>query len=727
MNNSIRQLEYSQYLEFASQIITDLDSLYVFDEEGKVVWTSIQGENSINRITLRNNELSNTDKQNIDKVYTAKLKDKGVLYIKYLHSCSDELYGGIALLVKSPARDNNIAKLVLQLSSFFAKEIKLSSELDAMSYELEERYEELNLVYDSDEPPVDSTSGPEVFEKLVSNCTEYLDVAMSALILPKEDLTVFNVQGSEKIRYVHSILTQFKNYSFPWIEKNGQSIVSNDLADSYRQTVFPDIPYKIVCSPIYVAENTLGGILVTLNPNSARDFTNSDRNLLESMAKKAAKVAMAHYDGLTGLFRREAYEGFLDRALNTSRVEAKSYCLLHLDIDGIKVINETMDNKAGDYLITEIAKLLRENTRDADIIARLMGDKFGILLDSCALETGCGIADSIRKAIQEMKFIWEGQVFEATACIGVAELNADSENIQSAIAAAELSVGIAKESGRNIVQVYQQGDTMLQRRKGEVHWIREIQKALKLDRFELFCQPIIPISAVSATTHYEVLLRLFDDDGSMISPDNFIPAAERFRLMTAIDEWVVENTFALLSEYRSISNVYIWTINLSGLSLGKSEFAQKILEFSERFDISPKLICFEITETAAMDNMDDAIKFINILKEKGFSFALDDFGTGTSTFTYIKKLPVEYLKIDGSFIKDILADPFAEAVVTSIAQVSRVRKLQTIAEFVEDQEILQRIKEIGIDFAQGYGIGKPTSLKETLIKISSGNNCVVNV
>ena len=727
MKNTIKQLDYSQYSDLANQIIPGLISLNVFEESGEVLWTSNKNKDSINRITIRKGHQEQENSKNYNKIYTAELKDQHTVYIKYMYSCSDELYGGIALVVDSSVRDNSIAKIVLQLSHFVAKEIELSSELDAMSYELEERYEELNLVYDTDDPIIESDSGPEIFENLVGNCTDYLDVAMTAVILPKEDLTVFHIKESGKIHYVHSILTQFRSYSFPWIEQNGQSIVSNDLTDGYRQNVFPDIPYKIVCSPIYVADNMVGGILVTLNPNSARDFTNSDRNLLEAMAKKASKVAMMHYDGLTGLFKRNAYEGFLERALNVCRTEAKSYCLLHIDIDGIKVVNETIDNKAGDYLITEIARLLRENTRDTDIIARLMGDEFGILLDACSLETGCTIADSIRKAIQDTRFNWKEQFFEATACIGVAELNTDSENVQSVIAAAELSVGIAKEHGRNIVQVYHQGDTVLQRRKGEVHWIREIQKALKLDRFELYCQPIVPISAASNTTHFEVLLRLFGDDGAMVSPDNFIQAAERFRLMTTIDEWVVEHTFALLSEYSSVANDYMWTINLSGLSLDKHEIAQRIVDLSQRFNISPQLICFEITETAALNNMEQSKKFINFLREKDFRFALDDFGTGTSTFAYLKNLPVEYLKIDGSFIKEIVDDPFAEAIVNSITQVSRVRNLQTIAEYVENQEIMQRIKNIGVDFAQGYGVGKPVPLKETLASLSSGNRYVVNV
>lgn len=707
MNNIQIKFDFSHYLDLANQMISGLDCLCVFDPTGDVRWAS------------------NKD-NNVSNVYLYKSDAKQITCMNYVFSSAEEIIAGVAVIVDMHVINDDLQKNLQILSAVIEREIQFSLELDAMSLELLERYEELNLVYESDDQDVEIDSGPEIFEQLVKNCTEYLNVAMSALIMPNEDLTIFNTNKSEKIHYIHAILAQLKSTTFPYIKEHRQSVVCNGLEDSLRKEIFFDIPYKVICSPVYVGNDVLAGILVTLNTNNSQDFTNSDRNLLETMAKKATKVAMANYDTLTGLYKRETYERYLDKALSVSKAEAKSHCLLHIDIDGIKIINETIDPKAGDLLIHEIAKLIRINTRDSDTVARLMGDKFGVLLDSCTLETGCTIADNIRQAIQEIRVAWNRQKIEATACIGVSELNADSENIQGAIAASELAASFAKENGQNIVQVYRQGDTVMQRRHDEVHWVRVIQKALKNDKFELHCQPINPISD-DDVTHYEILIRMLDDDGNMVSPDNFIPAAERFRLMSAIDEWVIKNTFEMLSEFRTIAQNYMWTINLSGISLNNEKFSSKIIQLSERFDISPKLICFEITETVAVDSFDDAKRFINFLKYKGFSFALDDFGTGSSTFTYLKKLPVEYLKIDGSFIKEILDDPFSEAIVKSITQVSQVRGLRTIAEYVENEQILERVKAIGIDFAQGYGVGKPVSFRQTLIDLSNDNQHNKNI
>ena len=707
MSNTQLNVDFSHYAELANKLISGLDSYCIFDPAGAVLWIS-------------------NDKNNIDHVRSFVTEDQQVKYMQYLFNQSDEIIAGIAIVIDRNAAGDDVQKNLETLSAIIEREIRASIELDAMSLELLERYEELNLVYESDDENVEIDGGPEIFEQLVKNCREYLDVVMSVLIMPNENLTIFNINKSKNIYYIHSILEQLKSVTFPWIKAHAESVVCNSLEDSIREELFPDIPYKIICSPVFVEKDNLCGMLVTLNTNNSEDFTNSDRNLLEAMAKKAAKVTMANYDNLTGLYKRETYERYLDKALSVSKAEAKSHCLLHIDIDGIKVVNETIENQAGDLLIYEIAKLIRINTRESDIVSRLMGDKFGVLLDSCTLETGCTIADNIRIAIQEMQLSWNNHKIESTACIGVSELNADSENIQTAIAASELAAGFAKENGQNIVQVYRQGDTVLQRRHDEVHWVRVIQKALKNNSFELYCQPIVPINDLNEPTHYEILIRLLDDGGNIISPDKFIPAAERFRLMTAIDEWVVANTFELLSEFRTTMKECIWTINLSGISLNNDQFSSRIIELLEQFKISPELVCFEITETVAVDNFDGAIEFINSLKNKGFSFALDDFGTGSSTFSYLKNLPVEYLKIDGSFIKEILTSSFSEAIVTSITQIGQVRGLKTIAEYVENEQILNHIKTIGIDFAQGYGVGKPAPFRQTLVELANNEQDVVN-
>ncbi len=721
MNNSIPKLDYSRYYDLVNLLLPDPVSLYIFDVEGSIVWRHENNNTPIKQININHN----IKQRNNNKVYVHTHGNQ-VIYIKYLYNCADELYGGVVVCIKSLEKDNKIAESILHISNIISNEISMTSELEALTDELEERYEELNLVFESDEIQLDDDIGLEVFDKLVANCAEYLDVAMSVLIMPREDLTVINSRNSEKIHYLHSMLTQFKNYTFPWIVKNQQTIVSNDLTDQYRLEAFPDIPYKLICSPIYITDHIIGGVLITLNPNSAKDFTNSDRNLIEAMSKRASKSAMSHYDGLTGLFKRSVYENYLEKALIVCKSEAKSFCLLHIDIDNITVINESISNKAGDYLINDIANLLRDNTREVDIISRLAGDKFGILLDSCSLEAGCEIADNLRNVIDKAKHNYEGQSFESTVCIGVSEINADTENILSAIAAADLAVNLAKENGRNIVQAYHQGDTVLQRRKEEVIWVREIQKALKQDQFVLHCQPIMPIQNGSDVYHFEILVRMLDDKGNIVPPYQFIPTAEKFKLITQIDRWVVLNTFQILNEYISIANNYVWTINLSGLSFSDIDIANEIIEMAERFQVSPNHICFEITETAALNDVQNTNQVISKLKQAGFSFALDDFGTGSSTFEYLKNLNVDYLKIDGAFITNIVSDDFADAVVKSISSVSKVKNIQTIAEFVENKEITEHLKNIGIDYVQGYGIGKPLLLKECLTNLSLHNQYIVN-
>ena len=721
MKNPLKQVDFKSFNDLLLHLNPNIQAFSACDANGSVFWINEQSyKNAIEEVTNEIHE-NKSDSENIVDNYYFRSSDSGEsLHHKVLFDLADRPCGGLTIVVKDDREKNNEKQenkeSLMLIASCTSKERELISELNSMAYELEERYEELNLVYDTDDRSDDFVNGPDVLEKLVHNCTDYLDVAMTILILPREDLTIFHHNTKHTIHYIHSILLQIKNYLYPWVKEHRESVVFNELSDPLRETALPDVPYKVVCSPIFISEEDVNGVLVTLNPNYSRDFSNSDRNLLETMARKAAKVTMANYDSLTGLLKRNGFEYLLENALKSAQADGKTYCVMHIDIDGMKVINDTADTKAGDQLIIEVGKLIREKIRDTDSVARISGDKYGVLLDSCSLEMSCSIADNIRLAINEMNFSWNEQTYDTSVCIGVAELNADCESIQSIFAAAELAVNIAKEQGRNIVQVYQTGDTHLQRRKGEVYWVRSIQEALHKDGFELYSQMIQPIDESSNPLHFEILLRLLDKDKSVVSPGQFMLAAERFRLMPNIDAWVIENAFKMLSEAASYADVtdYIWTINVSGQSMNESNVADLIVSLADKYKIKSDNICFEITETVAVNNLADAKHLMKKLKNRGFQFALDDFGSGLSSFAYLKSLPVDYLKIDGAFIKGIVDDPFTGAIVQAINQVSQVKGLETIAEFVENHEIIQCIKEIGINYAQGYGISVPIPLSEQL-------------
>ncbi len=718
MKNPFKQIDFKKLNDLILYLNPNIKVFSACDASGEVFWFNEPSYKSqIGLVTTEIHENIRSKKNNISSIYFRTSGEAESLYHIVLFDMADRPCGGLSIIVNTDDKEQKENEESLSLvASIATKERELLSELNSMAFELEERYEELNLVYDTDDKSDGLGDGPEVLQSLVINCTEYLDVAMSVLVLPREDLTLFHHNPKHTIHYIHSILMQLKNSLFPWIEENRSCLVMNELTDALRASILPDVPYKIVCCPILVANDEVSGILVTLNPNYARDFSNSDRNLLETMARKAAKVTMANYDGLTGLLKRNGFEHLLEISLASAQTEGKTYCVLHIDIDGMKVINDTLHTKAGDQLIINVSELIRQKIRDTDSIARLTGDKFAVLLDSCSLEMSCTIADNIRSAVQEMNYSWEGQEYDTSVCIGVAEMNADCESIQSITAAAELAVNVAKEQGRNTVQVYQTADTQLQRRKGEVHWVRNIQTALRKNNYELYCQMIQPIDNSSNTLHFEILLRMLAEDGSVISPGQFMPAAERFRLMPNIDAWVIENSFKILKEATSYADVsdYIWTINLSGQSMNEPSIVDLITSLTDHYQISPEIICFEVTETVAVNNLQDARYLMEGLKNKGSRFALDDFGSGLSSFAYLKTLPVDYLKIDGSFIKGIVDDPFTEAIVRAINQVSQVRGLETIAEFVENPEIIRCIKNIGINYAQGYGIGAPIPLSEQL-------------
>ena len=478
MKNPYKQVDFKTFNDLLLHLNTNIQAFSACDANGGVFWINEQSyKKAIEDVTSELHE-----NNNIVDNYHYRSSDSGEsLHHALLFDLADRPCGGLTIVVKDDHKKNvekqeNKESLML-VASCVSKERELISELNSMAYELEERYEELNLVYDTDDTSDDYLNGPDILQSLVENCTDYLDVAMTVLILPRENITVFHHNTKHVIHYIHSIILQLKNYLYPWVGEHKESIVFNELSDSLRESVLPDVPYKIVCSPIITSETDVNGILVTLNPNYSRDFSNSDRNLLETMARKAAKVTMANYDSLTGLLKRNGFEYLLENALKAAQTEGKTFCVLHIDIDGMKVINDTADTKVGDQLIIEVGKLIREKIRDTDTVARISGDKYGVLLDSCSLEMGCSIADNIRIAIQEMNFSKNGQSYDTSVCIGIAELNADCESIQSVFAAAELAVNVAKEQGRNVVQVYQTGDTQLQRRKGEVYWVRNIQDA----------------------------------------------------------------------------------------------------------------------------------------------------------------------------------------------------------------------------------------------------------
>jgi diguanylate cyclase (GGDEF)-like protein/PAS domain S-box-containing protein len=419
----------------------------------------------------------------------------------------------------------------------------------------------------------------------------------------------------------------------------------------------------------------------------------------------------ARHDPLTGLVNRREFEQHLEKAISSAKSENQAHALCYLDLDRFKIVNDTCGHVAGDELLRQVTTLLQEQIRKTDILGRLGGDEFGVLLRQCPLQKALKIAHTLREKIQEFRFIWQDNSFGIGVSIGLVEITADSESLANILIAADSACYVAKNNGRNRLHVFQSDDREVLQEQGQIRWVTRIRKALEEDRFCLYSQLITAISPNEfQEEHYEILLRLQDETGEIIAPMAFIPAAERYNLMHEVDRWVINMLFRHWSSLQNQNKQRVYAINLSGASINDDRFIDFIHEQFALYPVSPSLICFEITETVAIANLTKASKFIRQLQNLGCRFALDDFGSGMSSFAYLKNLPVNYLKIDGEFIKDIIDDPVDDAMVEAITHIGHVMGLKTIAEFVENNAILERIKVLGVDYAQGYGIGKPSPL-----------------
>jgi diguanylate cyclase (GGDEF)-like protein/PAS domain S-box-containing protein len=464
---------------------------------------------------------------------------------------------------------------------------------------------------------------------------------------------------------------------------------------------------KISAAPIKSQNQQIIGTVIVFH-----DIT-KEREIAQKLSWQAT------HDDLTGLINRREFEHRLKQIFQNKHYADYDYTLLYLDLDRFKIINDSCGHFAGDELLKQIAILLQSQVPIKDTVARLGGDEFAVILNPYPIEKVLEIANNLLTSIQKFRFIWQDKIFNLGISIGVVSCSPQYDNSIGVLKAADAACYTAKTKGRNQIYLVHNKEIQLAQQSQEMRWLGLINKALEENKFRLYYQTIVPLQDFNdAGEHYEVLLRLQDDTGAILSPMSFIPIAERYDLMKKIDRWTISNLFATQGTYYrqqqrgNIKNLY--TINLSGQSLDDDSLSDFIEEQFYLHRIPPNIICFEITETAAIANLDKAKTLITQLKQIGCTFALDDFGSGMSSFAYLKNLPVDFLKIDGIFIKDLLENPINCTIVEAINQVSHTMKIKTIAEFVDNYATMAKLKLLGVDYAQGYGIAQPQPLLTSL-------------
>ncbi|MDL2229005.1 EAL domain-containing protein, partial [Treponema sp. OttesenSCG-928-L16] len=436
---------------------------------------------------------------------------------------------------------------------------------------------------------------------------------------------------------------------------------------------------------------------------------------ISKMKKMSATIDyQASHDALTGLSNREGFTLKLKDVLDTVKRAGGEHSLLELDLDRFTVVNDTGGTAAGDELLRQIAKIILSHTERHDISGRLGGDEFAVILRDCAVENAVSVAERLLNAVRQFNFTYNNKIFPVSFSIGLVPIGEQNIDTHAILAAADDACSIAKEEGGNRIKIYRSGEERYLIRRGQMQWVSKINEALLNDRFRLWYQSIDPLQDENIKGKIEILLRMENDDGTISQPGDFIPSAERYGLITAIDRWVVENAVKTWLQLKKNKNVLvnrIFSLNLSGQSVLDENFISFIIELFESTKAPPKNFCFEITETVAMQNLANASHFINVLREKGFTFSLDDFGSGFSSFTYLKNLPVDYLKIDGSIVKDIDENRVNYIMVQSINSMCHVIGLKTIGEYAQNEKVIETLRSIGADYAQGYALSEPLPLR----------------
>lgn len=470
-----------------------------------------------------------------------------------------------------------------------------------------------------------------------------------------------------------------------------------------------ECPIRFSCAPINAGSGKLLGMIVVFH----------DISQIRAMAQQL--IWQASHDALTGLVNRREFERRLRELIETARNQGREHALMFMDLDNFKAVNDTCGHSAGDELLRQLTAVMLTRMRGSDTLARLGGDEFGALLESCPLDQALRIAHAVRETVREFRFVWENKTFSVGVSVGLVPIDAESSDLNQTLGFADACCYEAKNKGRDRVQVHRPQDTDLGAKHSELQLVSQINRAFETGQFRLYRQRIVPLGKnASQQPYYEVLVRMLDRSGALVPPTGFMPAAERYNLLTSIERWVISSLVEFLHRQWQAGVIPhqpgpdgtrgFYAVNLSGASINDKSFPEFVRNLLTRYELPHGLLCFEITETTAISNLNKAAELMHELKGMGYRFALDDFGTGMSSFAYLKYLPVDYLKIAGMFIKDMADDAMDCAIVEAINRISHILGMQTVAESVENAETLERITALKVDFAQGYYIAEPEAL-----------------
>jgi diguanylate cyclase (GGDEF)-like protein len=708
---------WGSFEPYAQLVISQLPraaSVTLFDSSGELRW-STEATTGPDLVTLVDETLTIAEREPDSPGELKMLGGELPVYISWLKSDAGKLIAVLAIACRAAETEARSFAMVHALLRPALECLRRDLLARAAIFDLGRTVTSLDkdlALLLADPATAEDEAGNDAHELkgILLQANDYLRCCMSALFVPDKGIVLIRSNGDKPPDAQVVSRTHRQLLSMAQIRR--EPVIINQLTPSGTAGA---MPYRILSCPLRHASGRATGVLALFRDASAEEFVDRDARLADVLARKAASVIEASFDAMSGLYTRQAFEHRV-RAVVTEPNRATSWSALYIDSDQLHVINDNFGMHVGDGIISQIGELLRRRLPRGAFAARISGDRFAVLLPT-ALEDAANFAESLRDGAEQLGTLRGDARLHVSISIGVAPLERDARELMHSLAAAETACKAAKDRGRNRVAVYQPNDASIVRRFTDINIASRLREAIEADRLRFDAQLIMPFaSSEHSRPHFELLLRMIDEDGMTVGPDRFLSAANRYQLMPTIDRWVVQKAIALLQPHAALlaNRPCVFAINFSGQSLNDDSFGDFLLERIGSSGLNPEIFCFELTENATVASIARAEVLMRRLRRLGCGVALDDFGTGLSSLSYLRQLPVTMLKIDGSFVRDILKDARAESMVRAIAQLARSMGIGTVAEYVETDEILARVASLGVDYGQGFAIGQPSSFVELL-------------
>jgi len=627
---------------------------------------------------------------------------------------------------KSSSFNPSLLQKVLEPAvELIGERLRVGRELAEVGRRAENIEKELELVYEIDDKMHGASKRHSNLAQLVGQSGRYLGINYSVLLIPSKRIRISATHSSWKSVNRKVLDRYLIDQLLPKLDGQRQAVIFDIPAIDGSDNI-AEQGYQALLSPIMDRQGSVEGVFAQLGRVSKREFTATDRRFMSHIVRKAEYVIEQSFDAMTGLMNRAGFEAQLHESWKALSSNDDRHQLIYFDLDNLQLVNDSFNREAGDAVIMRFARMLEEDLPKSAVVSRLTGDDFCLLLTHASSEKALEYANEIREKGSALRYLEGDKSLQVTMSVGIAEFSRASGDEANALTTARMACETAKDHGRDRVEVYDECNQSIIRRFDDMQLVAEIQQALDGDEFELLAQGIASLHDDEDVPRFEILLRMKDTDGNRLPAKALFSAAERYHMMPQIDRWVVSGVLAMLTNARELVEEYaaVFAVNLSGQSLGDDQILEFIEEELTHSGLPASSLCFEITESAAVSNLEKAQRFIERLHELGCSIALDDFGAGLSSFAYLKNFNVDTLKIDGSFIHDITDNQISESMVAAITQVAKVMKLDTVAEFVETEDARKLLRKMGVDYAQGHIVGKPTPFEAALAELDTQSRAV---